>query len=72
MAADIQPQATFGWSDDSIELTIEVDRGGTARIARLGAGGPDVPTPDLPVPDVPVADRDRGWTARLGCRWLMW
>jgi alpha-galactosidase len=81
MAADTQPQATFGWSDDSIGLTIEVDRAGTARIARLGAGGPDVPGPDVPRPDVPVhdvpgpdvpaqgvpgPDQDPGWTGAAG------
>jgi alpha-galactosidase len=41
VAAGTQPQATFGWSDDSIELTIEVDQAGAARITRLRAGPPD-------------------------------
>ncbi|HUN38419.1 MAG TPA: glycoside hydrolase family 36 protein [Trebonia sp.] len=43
MAAGNQPQETFGWADDSIELSIEVDRAGMARIARLAAPAPTSP-----------------------------
>jgi alpha-galactosidase len=35
LAAGDEPQETFGWADDSIELSIEVDPAGIARISRL-------------------------------------
>jgi alpha-galactosidase len=77
MAAETQAQATFGWSDDSIGLTIEVDRAGTARIAGLAAGTPNMPAPDrdhsrtgvagLPLVDVVIAGEGRAWSGRRYC-----
>ena len=43
MAAGTQPQTAFGWSDDAMELVIEVDPAGAVRLTRL-AGGPALAT----------------------------
>jgi alpha-galactosidase len=77
LAAGTQPQAAFGWSDDSIGLTIEVDQVGAARITRLGAGpapvpgsgqGPDGTAPaGLPLVDLVLAGEGRAWSGRRYC-----
>jgi alpha-galactosidase len=69
MAAGTQPPVTFGWRDDSIGLTIEVDQAGTARIAHLGAGRPteSAGRAGLPLVDVVVAGEGRGWSGRRYC-----
>jgi alpha-galactosidase len=77
LAARTQPQATFGWSDDSIGLTIEVDQAGAARFTRLGASpaptsrpdqGPDGTAPaGLPLVDVVLAGEGRAWSGRRYC-----
>lgn len=77
MAAGTQPQATFGWSDDSIGLTIEVDRVGAARITCLGAGSAPAAGPGqvldgtapagLPLVDLVLAGEGRAWSGRRYC-----
>jgi alpha-galactosidase len=77
LAARTQPQATFGWSDDSIGLTIEVDQAGAARFTRLGAGPATASGPDqgpdgtaragLPLVDVVLAGAGRAWSGRRYC-----
>jgi alpha-galactosidase len=64
-------QSTFGWSDESIELTIEVDPVGVARITRLAAGpardhGTAAPA-GLPLADVVLAGEGRAWSGRRYC-----
>jgi hypothetical protein len=69
MAAETQTPAAFGWWDDSIGLTIEVDQAGTARIAHLGAGAPTEGNggTGLPLVDVVIAGEGRGWSRRRYC-----
>ena len=67
-----QAEKTIDWSDDGLELRIDVDRAGTARIARLRAPTPprgpdpaDQPEPirsdaALPLLDVVLAGEGRG------------
>jgi alpha-galactosidase len=72
--------ATFGWSDGSIGLTIEVDAAGTARVVRLGGpGSGPAPAPGsgpsrdgtatagLPLVDVVLAGEGRAWSGRRYC-----
>jgi alpha-galactosidase len=68
LAAGTRAQATFGWSDDSIELTVEVGPDGIARVTRLTAGPGGVP-PDhgLPLADVVIAGEGRTWSGRRYC-----
>jgi alpha-galactosidase len=62
-----EPRATFGWSDDGIELAVEVDQDGGARIVRLGAGPGDPLGAGLPLVDVVVAGEGRAWSGRRYC-----
>jgi alpha-galactosidase len=72
LATGTQSPATFGWSDDSIGLTVEVDAAGTARIIRLaGSGSGPAPAPGqaagLPLVDVVLAGEGRAWSGRRYC-----
>jgi alpha-galactosidase len=59
-----QAQETIDWSDGGLELRIEVDGAGTARVTRLGApaGQPEPARSDaaLPLLDVVLAGEGRG------------
>ena len=71
MTAGTQPQTTFGWSDDAIELAIEVDPAGAVRLTRLAAG-PALAAGDgrrsaasptgLPLVDIVLAGEGRAWS----------
>jgi alpha-galactosidase len=69
--AGAQSQSTFGWSDDSIELVIEVDPSGIARLTRLAAAparSPGTPAASgLPLADVVLAGEGRAWSGRRYC-----
>ena len=80
MATGTPLPATFGWSDGSIGLTIEVDAAGTARVVRLGGSGSGPPpapgsgpsrdgtaTAGLPLVDVVLAGEGRAWSGRRYC-----
>jgi len=68
VAAGAQSPLTFGWSDDSLELTVEVGEDGTARVTRLTAGPGDAPAHHgLPLVDVVVAGEGRAWSGRRYC-----
>ncbi len=80
MATGTPPPATFGWSDGSIGLTIEVDAAGTARVVRLGGSGSGpAPAPGsgpsrdgtaaagLPLVDVVLTGEGRAWSGRRYC-----
>jgi alpha-galactosidase len=83
LLAGAPSRSTFGWSDESIELTIEIDPVGVARMTRLAAGparglgparGPG-PARDLgaaaqaglPLADVVLAGEGRAWSGRRYC-----
>jgi alpha-galactosidase len=59
---------TFGYADDALELRIEVDPGGMARITRLAAPG-DACSADvaLPLADVILAGEGKAWAGRRYC-----
>jgi alpha-galactosidase len=63
------PPGTFGWSDDSIGLAIEVDPAGAARIAHLGAVPPAGGRggAGIGLVDVVLAGEGRGWSGRRYC-----
>jgi alpha-galactosidase len=79
LAIGDEPQETFGWADDSIELSIEVDPAGIARITRLAAppaastGHPPAlpqppgPAAGLPLADVVLAGEGRSWSGSRYC-----
>lgn len=69
LPADAEPQETFGWSDDSIELSITVDATGVPRVTRLGAPpGTGAPDPaGLPLTDVVLAGEGRAWSGSRYC-----
>jgi len=76
LAAGTQLQTTFGWSDDAIELAIEVDPAGAVRLTRLAAG-PALAAGDgrrsaasptgLPLVDIVLAGEGRAWSGARYC-----
>ena len=75
MTPGIQPPIIFGWSDDAIELEIEVDPVGVARLTRLAAG-PALTDGEaetartragLPLVDIVLAGEGRAWSGRRYC-----
>jgi alpha-galactosidase len=75
LAAGTQPQTTFGWSDDAIELAIEVDPAGAVRLTRLAGGsaltigeaGPAPSPAGLPLVDIVLAGEGRAWSGPRYC-----
>ena len=69
MAVTQQPPLVTGWADEALELRIEVDRDGIARLTRLSAAGAGVPSCDaaLPLLDVIVTGEGRGWSGGRYC-----
>jgi alpha-galactosidase len=58
----------FGWSDSSLELAIDVDPAGIARITRLAAApAPAARTTALPLLDVVLAGEGRAWSGPRYC-----
>ena len=80
-AGSKQPQATIGWADEALELRIDVDGGGVARITRLiarpsaGSSPPATSSPApaapadaaLPLLDVVLAGEGKGWSGGRYC-----
>jgi len=67
-----QPLVVTGWADEGLELRIEVDGEGMARLVRLAAtsvGSPGVPACDaaLPLLDVILAGEGRAWSGGRYC-----
>ena len=67
---------TIGWSDESIELEMEVDPAGVVRMTRLAAGRPGDGTGELPGPadksgmpllDIVLAGEGRAWSGSRYC-----
>jgi alpha-galactosidase len=60
---------TIGYADDALELRIEVDPGGLARITRLGAVPCTASLADvaLPLVDVILAGEGKAWAGRRYC-----
>jgi alpha-galactosidase len=59
---------TIGYADDGLELRIEVDQGGMARITRLAApSGAAACGAALPLVDVILAGEGRAWSGRRYC-----
>jgi alpha-galactosidase len=75
LAAGTQPQTTFGWSDDAMELVIEVDPAGAVRLTRLaaapapttGEAGPAPSHAGLPLVDIVLAGEGRAWSGSRYC-----
>jgi alpha-galactosidase len=72
LAAGSSQRAVFGWSDDSIELKIEIDSVGAARLTRLAvAGGKTQPSAGtnaaLPLVDIVLSGAGRAWSGRRYC-----
>ncbi len=69
MAEAEQPSRIIGWADEGLELRIEVDRDGMARLTRLAAAGAASPSSDaaLPLLDVIVTGEGRGWSGGRYC-----
>lgn len=72
------PQArTLGWSDESIELEIEIDSTGSARMTRLAAPNPTTPggaarplpagRSGMPLVDIVLAGEGRAWSGSRYC-----
>jgi alpha-galactosidase len=61
--------ARFGWSDEALELTIDVDDAGVARISRLGPAGVAAGSlgVGLPLVDVILAGEGRAWSGDRYC-----
>ncbi len=65
---------TFGWSDDGMELAIEVDPIGAVRLTRLAGGpapavgdaGPARSAAGLPLVDIVLAGEGRAWSGDRG------
>ena len=64
-----QALQVIGWSDDDLEVRIEVYGDGMARLTRLSAAGGAAPTANaaLPLLDVIVAGEGRGWSGGRYC-----
>ena len=65
MAAGTEPlRAGIRWTDAAIDLGIDVDEDGTARLTRLAAarGSDPGPVPGLPLVDVVIAGAGRSWS----------
>jgi alpha-galactosidase len=59
---------TIGYADDALELRIEVDPAGLARITRLAAPGDDLSADvALPLADVILAGEGKAWAGRRYC-----
>ncbi len=56
-----------GWSDEALDLTIDVDAEGAARITRLAVAGTGSPGVGLPLVDVVLAGEGRGWSGHRYC-----
>ena len=72
MAGVTKPRAVIGWSDDALELVIEIDHDGAARLTRLAAGPARAgaaaeATVGLPLADIVLAGEGRAWSGRRYC-----
>ncbi|HTX29351.1 MAG TPA: glycoside hydrolase family 36 protein [Streptosporangiaceae bacterium] len=69
MAGTEQLPRVIGWADENLELRIEVDRDGMARLTRLSAPGGSALARDaaLPLLDVIVTGEGRGWSGGRYC-----
>ena len=69
MAATTPSPARFGWSDEALELTIQVDGAGAVRITRLAVPGTTDGSSDigLPLVDVVLAGEGKAWSGGRYC-----
>ena len=69
MAGTEQSEQVIGWSNEHLELRIEVGGDGMARLTRLSAAGAQPVSRDaaLPLLDVIVAGEGRGWSGGRYC-----
>jgi len=69
LAGTGQTPQVVGWANEALELRIEVDGDGMARLTRLAAPGAEPLTRDaaLPLLDVIVAGEGRGWSGGRYC-----
>jgi alpha-galactosidase len=69
LAGTGQPVQVTGWANEILELRIEVDGDGMARLTRLAAPGAKPPSCDaaLPLLDVIVTGEGRGWSGGRYC-----
>jgi len=69
LAGTEQLPQVIGWTGENLELRIEVDRDGMARLTRLSAPGGTELAADaaLPLLDVIVAGEGRGWSGGRYC-----
>lgn len=75
MAAGTRKPSGIGWSDESLELSVQVDEYGVARLARLaagsaapsGAGSSSEPGTGMPLIDLVLAGEGRSWSGRRYC-----
>jgi alpha-galactosidase len=69
LAGTEPPVLITGRADEGLDLRIEVDRDGMARLTRLAAGGAAAPSSDaaLPLLDVIVTGEGRAWSGGRYC-----
>lgn len=68
MGTATQRKEAFGWSDDSLDIAVEVDAAGIARMDRLAA--PPAPASvraGIPLLDVILTGAGRAWSGRRYC-----